>query len=534
MNGVSRHRALQFTCASFCIAFGWAWAAPFERELGLPTEYTNERVTKLAPIAPGETVTLLDMEGPGAVTHLWMTVGKCVPRHIVVRMYWDDETDPSVEAPLTDFFGVGHNHAEPELYFATPCLSVAPKNGYNLYLPMPFRKRARITVTNDQEAPLTEGGGLYFQADILNFTQLSEDTPYLHAQWRRESPAQRRGKPYTVIDAAGKGFVAGLTLHVRDSDVTDRWYHGGGDTIYIDGPASPALLKGIGGEDFFGQSWASHLFSSPYAGCTNIKNNEISLYRFFLEGPPRFSHSIRVAFGALENEVTSVGYWYQSEPHHAFFELPGPDERLPHQALNTEKYSVEVLPDDQIPLAVIGPFAGPIDAPNPLDGIFPVKLDTGMLTNYPLPFKNTIPTNENRRVSWESAQTHLSWIDLEAIYKPKMPGIRLVQALPRTLAYVLIRVQSDTAQDATLRIGHDDPLRVWLNGKPVGNFDETRGFVLENAALKLDNGANEVLLKVANEWNGNWAAFAASLSFEAEAPLHFDSFDALSPAFEPR
>lgn len=509
-----------------------AHAVPFERELRLPSQYTTERVTQFMGIPAGETVTLLDLEGPAAITHLWMTVGKCTPRHIVLRMYWDGETTPSVEAPLSDFFGVGHNNTEPELYFATPSLSVAPKNGYNMYLPMPFRGRARITVTNDQEVALTEGGGLYFQADIRRYKSLAEDTPYFRAQWRREAPAQRRGEAYSVIEATGSGFVAGLTLHVRDDDIADKWYHGGGDMIFIDGPTAPNVLKGIGGEDFFGQSWASHLFASPYAGCTNTANNEISLYRFFLEGAPHFSHSIRVAFGAMENEITSVGYWYQTGPYESAFPFPPADERLPHQTMTENGAKLTLLKSEQIPVALIGPFAGTIDLPNPLDGLHPLPVGTPLLTNYGRPFMNTVPNETNRRISWLRSVTSLSWLDLEAIYKPKMIGVGTVQSMPGAVAFVLVRINSSATQDATLRIGHDDGVRAWLNGKPIATLKSESRFDLGSVKIRLDRGTNNVLLKVANDWNTNWAAFAVSLSLEVESPVQFYPFDNLPNAIQ--
>ncbi len=498
-------------------------AMPFESLLDLPSTYTNGRVSQLVVIEPGQTVTLMDAEGPGAITHIWMTLGQNIPRQVVLRMYWDGETEPSVEAPISDFFGVGHNRLEPELYFATPCLAVAPENGYNVYMPMPFRERARVTVTNDQTTRLASGGGLYFQADYVRYESLPEDTPYFHAQWRREAPAIRRGPGYTVLQAQGRGFIAGVTHHIRVDDTSDTWFHGGGDTIYLDGKTNPTVLKGIGGEDFVGESWHGSLFSSPYAGCTSLKNGNISLYRFFTESPPQFRDSAWFMIGAMQNEMTSVAYWYQTEPHAKFFTLPDPPLRDPSSTIASGAYDVAFEGDACIPVAVLGPFAGAIDMATPIEGMERIDTNRGMLTNYMLPYGDVIPDETNRAVNWRPAETVLSWLDLDAILKPKMPGPRGVQALPDTIAFVLLRVQSASATTREMRIGHDDAVRIWLNGKPTGDIAPRNGFTLDTASLPLNSGANEILIKAANTWNTNWAAFALALSFNDASGLTFDS-----------
>lgn len=501
-----------------------AHAMPFERELGLPADYGNQRVSKMVAVEPGETVTLLETDGPGCVTHIWMTLGQNDPRRVVLRMYWDGETDPSVEAPLADFFGVGHNNLEPGHYFATPCLVVAPKNGYNIYMPMPFRKKARITITNDQEEPISDGGGLYFQADYVTYDSLSEDIPYFHAQWRREAPAPRRARPYTLLEAVGRGFIAGVTHHVRTDDASDKWFHGGGDILYLDGASAPKAIKGIGGEDFIGESWHSAPFNSPYAGCTNHKNGEISLYRFFLEGPPRFEESALFGFGAMANEITSVVYWYQDEPHHRFFKLPEPPERAAHAEMKPI-YDVELLPEDQKTVAVLGPFAGDVETKIPLDGMTAIDFRMSMLTNYGLPYKETIPGPDNRRVHWERARTTLSWLDFDAIYKPKIAGIRGVQAMPGAVAYAYLSLESEGAGPCNLLLGYDDPLKLWLNGELLFEGKANAGFTGQRIALNLREGHNDVLIKVTNTWNENWAVFAISMQFTGTGGIRFNGFE---------
>ncbi len=515
---------------AYALAAAAVVAAPFERLLDLPSDYTSHRVSRLDAIPSGETQTLLDIEGPGAITHLWMTLGQHDPRGVVLRMYWDDETAPSVEAPIADFFGVGHGQLEPELYFGTPCLAVAPKNGYNAYFPMPFRKHARVTVANENGETLSDGGGVYFQADYMAFAALPETTPYFHAQWRREAPAQRRGAPYTILKALGEGFVAGVTLHVRTLDRSDRWFHGGGDMLFIDGRTAPEIIKGIGGEDFFGESWSSALFAGPNAGCTSQRNGEVSMYRFFLEGPPRFSESVRVTYGALENEMTSVAYWYQRGPHAAFTVLPPREQRDPRSTIKPGEFDLGFAARPPLEVALVGPFEGDIETKTPLDGMHPIDTSVALATNYSRPYKNIFPDPENRRVQWERAATDLHWLDLEAIYEPKMPFAGGVQFMPNAIAYVLIRVNASDARAAILNVGHDDAVKVWLNGAVAADLAERSGFGRDPIELNLRKGPNEVLLKVANAWNTNFAAFALALSFEKIEGLSFDEFAGLTPA----
>lgn len=507
------------------------WAAPFADLLDLPSDYSSHRVTRLAALEANQTATLFEADGPGAVTHIWMTLEQNEPRRLVLRMYWDDEAEPSVEAPLADFFGVGHNHLEPETYFATPCLAVAPKNGYNVYFPMPFRSRARITITNEQNKALNEGGGLYFQADYVRFAELAAGTPYFRAQWRREAPAARRARPYTILQTAGNGFIAGVTLHVRADDASDKWFHGGGDLLLTDGESVPKVIKGIGGEDFFGESWSSSTFVSPYAGCTNERNGEISLYRFFLEGPPRFRSSAWLGFGAMENEMTSVVYWYQSGPLERFTELPAVEERLPKSPLSPGRYDRRLRAGDQVPVAIIGPFLGDIDFAIPLDGMAEIDTRVGLLTNYFRPYKDIVPDANNRQVRWERTETELQWIDFDAAYKPKMTGPRGVQAMPDALAYACLRFDAAEARAVELLVGHDDAVRVWLNGAEAAALPALPEFGGERVTLNARAGTNTLLIKVANDWNSNWGAFVLSLYFPDKTGLSFHDFQELPPVF---
>lgn len=505
-------------------------AGPFERHLDLPDVYRSQRITKLFPVRKGQTKTLMDLEGPACITHIWMTTNKNNDfRRITLRMYWDGETHPSVEAPLADFFGIGHNMYKTKEWFATPCLALNPFNGYNSYFPMPFSRNARITITNEQDIDVK--GWVYFQADYEQYDELPDDVPYFHAQWRREAPALRRARPYTVIQAVGSGFLAGMTYHLRIDDSADDWCHGGGDIVYIDAETNPGCINGIGGEDFFGASWGIDPFVSCYTGCIHdVEDRELSMYRFYLESPILFDHSVRLAFGAMANEITSVGYWYQTEPHKPFFKMPPPELRSPESSLETGSHDIEISPEKQLDLAVIGPFKGGID------DVFPpeqeIDLQKTLKTNYTRRYKTDHPGEDDRMVEWESARTTLGWLDFEALYRPKMKGPRGVQIMSGSVAYALLRVYAKGSRSCKIRLGYDDPVRVWVNGKMAADLPAEVGFKGRTIKLKLRKGSNDVLIKVSNGINSNWSVFALSLDIPKRKGLYFDDFEDLPPSEE--
>jgi len=508
----------------------FAQAMPFEEQLNLPKDYRAKRITKLHPVKPGETRTLLELEEAGCINHIWMTTNKRNDfRKITLRMYWDGESDPSVEAPLADFFGVGHNRWKVEEPFSTPCLVFSPFNGYNCYFPMPFRRSAKITITNEQDIDVI--GWVYFQADYRAYQRLPKDVPYFHAQWRRESPALRRARPFTVIQAVGEGFLAGMTYHIRVDDPADNWCHGGGDTVYLDAETRPDCINGIGGEDYFSASWGIAPFISPYAGCpVNEEDEVMSMYRFYLEMPIPFERSVRLAFGTMANEITGVGYWYQTEPHQRYTTYPAPNDRLPESPLAPGTHDVELLSEDQLTFAVIGPFAGDIDTE--LDPEQKIDFQQSLKTNYKGPYKTDHYKDDDRLVRWEQARTTLGWLDFEALYKPKMTGPTAVRILHNCVAYAYLRMHSDRARSCEVRLGYDDPTRVWLNGKQVADLPQEEGFAGATVKLKLQKGWNDLLFKVSNQLNSNWSVFAGSVWFPKRRGLTFDDFAELPPAPE--
>ena len=306
-------------------------------------------------IATGETLALLDEAGPGVVSHIWITIASRDPHHLkalVLRMYWDGEATPSVEAPIGDFFGLGLG--EYFLYQSTPLL-VAPEKALNCFFPMPFQKHARITVTNEGSEKVD---AFYFNIDYRSYPgPLPADTLYFHAQYRQAAPNkgwtnqwrsngdalvnQKKNLTgednYVWLEATGKGHFVGVTMSVLENQ--DGWWGEGDDMFFIDGETTPSI-NGTGSEDYFSGAWdfGSHPFSYPLFGAP-VKGDESagsrsSVYRFHLDSPIPFTRSLRASIehghaNVRSDNYFSVAYWYQTEPHGAFPPLPPLDQRIP-------------------------------------------------------------------------------------------------------------------------------------------------------------------------------------------------------------
>jgi D-arabinan exo alpha-(1,3)/(1,5)-arabinofuranosidase (non-reducing end) len=295
-------------------------------------------------VAPGESLTLLDAAGPGVVTHVWVTIASPERFHLkklVLRMYWDDEPAPSVEAPIGDFFGLGLG--DYFLYQSIP-LAVGADNALNSFFPMPFQKHARITVTNQGRDRVD---AFYFNIDYRSLSQpLPAGTLYFHAQYRQCAPCtaiQSDGKNltgennYVWMEATGRGHFAGVTMSVLEN--ADGWWGEGDDMFFVDGEKLPSI-NGTGTEDYFlgawdfgGKPFAYGLFGAPQVG-PERQGSRWSVYRFHLDSPVTFTKSLRatIEHGTADDRADnyySVAYWYQTEPHAEFPPLPPVEERLP-------------------------------------------------------------------------------------------------------------------------------------------------------------------------------------------------------------
>jgi len=321
-----------------------------------PHDYVLKRVSSYdrsggnddyRPLAPGETLTLLDESGPGEISHVWITIASDERFHLkkmVLRMYWDGENSPSVEAPVGDFFGLGMG--EYFLYQSVP-LSVGGDKALNCFFPMPFQKHARITLSNEGQR---RADAVYWNIDLRAYkSALAADTLYFHAQYRQATPNKAipgnkfnlDGKDnYVWMEARGHGHFAGVTMSVLENQ--DGWWGEGDDMFFVDDEKLPSI-NGTGSEDYFlgawdfgGKSFAYGLFGAPVVGA-ELEGGRWSIYRFHLDSPIPFTKSLRATIehghaNDRGDNFYSVAYWYQSEPHGGFPVMPPAEKRVPHMA----------------------------------------------------------------------------------------------------------------------------------------------------------------------------------------------------------
>lgn len=296
------------------------------------------------PIQPGETLVLADLEGPGVINHIWFTIAapeEKYPRLLALRMYWDDEERPSVEAPVGDFFAMGHG-LDVELE-SLPVSVTAEGKARNCYWSMPFGKRARIEVTNEGTQPV---GSFYYYIDWEQVPSLPENTVYFHAMYRQEYPA-RVDTRYRYADIEGRGHYVGTVHSARAR--TASWIGEGDDFFYLDGEKEPSL-KGTGTEDYFCDAWGFRPMDRPFYGAPLFEGMETgdrtTVYRWHVTDPIRFNKSLyaeiehvgpnglgpdgafAAGYGVRLDDISSVAFWYQEEPHKPWEPMPVGHERL--------------------------------------------------------------------------------------------------------------------------------------------------------------------------------------------------------------
>jgi len=325
---------------------------------GMATEGTGKRASrdlgqgwKVSPsvvIKAHTTFTVAEIDGPGAIQHIWMTPSGNW-RNSIIRIYWDGETTPSVEAPVGDFFCMGWGQYAPLQSLA---VCVNPGSGFNCYWPMPFRKKCKITMENIDDKDM----GLYYQVDYV-LAKVPNDAAYFHAQFRRVNPVPYKGV-YTLVDGIkGEGQYVGTYMAIGVHN--NGWWGEGEIKFYIDGDTKYPTINGTGTEDYFGGSYdfdtrtknaagvmESHYteFTSPYSGlCQVIKGDghynvsqRFGLYRWHIKDPIRFEKDLKVTiqdlgwrsegrYLPLQDDIASTVFWYQTEPHNPFPQLPNKD-----------------------------------------------------------------------------------------------------------------------------------------------------------------------------------------------------------------
>ncbi|NUL82792.1 MAG: DUF2961 domain-containing protein [Armatimonadetes bacterium] len=336
-------------------------------------------------IGKGEVAELARIEGAGVIRHVWITVGcsdDLYLRKVILRCYWDGNSEPSVLAPLGDFFGMGHGIARSFNSIPLNTVTHVDNEGrygggvaMNCYFAMPFADGARIEVLNECDGDI---GHFYYYVDYETHDRVNDDALRFCAHYRQEYPTkadrgslyalgenywEKMDEPclsdagnYLILDTQGAGHYVGCVLSVDNIDPLPKkvtignsvreepeytWWGEGDDMFFIDGEPWPPSLHGTGSEDYLCQAWGMHPRGHLYAG-TSIPERDpkfpdrrqCTSYRFHLEDPVMFERSLRLSIehghaNLQENDYSSVAYWYQTPGHPPLTPMPPVIERLP-------------------------------------------------------------------------------------------------------------------------------------------------------------------------------------------------------------
>ena len=313
---------------------GGAKAAPDERSAATMLG-KGWKVRPCITLPPESTTTLAEIEGPGIIQHIWITVDPKAYRDTLLRFYWDGEEAPSVEVPLGDLFCNGHGM---RYNVNSLPICVNPSGGFNSYWPMPFSKNAKVTIENQRSDDI---GGFFYQITYA-LTEVPDNAGYFHAQWRKS--VTNRDCPEHIIlkGVKGQGHYVGTFL--AWIQLSDGWWGEGEIKFFMDGDSEYPTICGTGTEDYFGGAWGfGDTFSTPFLGYPLWQREQArvpkhGLYRWHIMDPIRFKSELKVTiqalgwwpngkFQPLTDDIASVGYWYQSEPHAPFPQMPPIHER---------------------------------------------------------------------------------------------------------------------------------------------------------------------------------------------------------------
>jgi hypothetical protein len=299
------------------------------------------------PIGPGQSRDVFQSEGPGIITHIWFTIASQSQHHLkelVLRMYWEGNEKPSVETPVGDFFGLTLGDY---FLFQSALVNCSSVKALNAYFAMPFRKSARISITNEGAHPV---GSFYSNIDYQLVSALPADAMYFHAQYRQATPTKVASPPtdtnltgednYVFFETRGRGHAMGVTLGVIQN--SEHWFGEGDEMIFIDNDYKPAI-NGTGTEDYFCGAWdfgggefpfANLYNGAPYMVLPEHTAGRYCLYRWHVDNPVAFRQSLKftIEHGHANDRADcfySVGYWYQSEPFTDFPKLPPVSSRIP-------------------------------------------------------------------------------------------------------------------------------------------------------------------------------------------------------------
>jgi hypothetical protein len=276
-------------------------------------------------IKPGETVQMGDIKGPGTIRHIWITTSQepAVQRACVIRAYWEGQSQPSIECPIGDLFGFAHGKITS---YQSAIHSCGPTGGRNLWIPMPFTKRARFTFSNESDKPVT----LFYQLTYTLGDKHPKDVGRMHILFRRDNPTVQKKDFELLPHRTQKGRFVGSVIGIRNLH-PDQWWGEGEIKVYRDGDQEWPTLVGTGSEDYVGLAWGIQQASFLYNGCSLNEKNFVSMYRWHLPDPITWQHEARITIQQIawkdglretSDDWSCATFWYEPAPSASLPPLP--------------------------------------------------------------------------------------------------------------------------------------------------------------------------------------------------------------------
>lgn len=451
-------------------------------DLNLPRNHVPDRVSKVTHIEGGASKTLAQLEGPGCIRHIFLVLDhphhtEAPGRKAILRVYFDGQETPHIEAPAGDFFGVMHGEGYYDI--DSKYLSVKAWNGYNCYFPMPFARSAKVEI---EAGP--GGTAAYLQVNWHRFPdQTMPEERRFCARWRREMPAESYGRDFLILDADGPGRLLGFVYGVRLLDDTDRWSHGGGDNIYIDGEGKhPAYIRGIGGEDCFGAGYGGNIHpvdSHLYEGLPFYTHDDQGLarpaprivgYRFYEHDSITYDDSIQFRFGSMANDICSTVYWYQKDSVRPFVEMPDFEKLL--SPIELPAGSCDLTLPDRGEWRI----AGPVD-------------------------QEAFTEADIASLDWLPARSHHGFIDFNHYFRPTTRGVG--QHHTGVAAFAQCQLSTPKTTVASIQLAWDDELVFRLNDQSPKSLGQHDTFRTETIDVELAEGSNNLTVTLSNESGSN-------------------------------
>lgn len=254
-------------------------------------------------VRPGETKSLLDINGQGTIQRIWLTIDQnpVKLRSLRLQFFWDNAAAPAADVPMGDFFGY---NVGKQVAFQSALFSSGEGRSFVCYIPMPFRKAAKILLINEGVEPVK----LFYDVGFV-LDNISTDALYFHAYWSRQVNGEP-GDDFTVLPKVeGKGRFLGMSVGLNaDSAYGRSWWGEGEVKMYLDGDGRYPTIAGTGAEDYIGSAWGLGTFTNLYQGCTvaNDSLRQYNFYRWHIPDAIYFHQDIKVT-------LQQIGGWGRNE-----------------------------------------------------------------------------------------------------------------------------------------------------------------------------------------------------------------------------